>query len=202
MTGSASNFERITIDYYNQNAEGFVSRTLNLRLEHLYEPFLALLPPGAHILDAGCGSGRDSLYFKQHGYRVTAFDASEEMVQRAEQVIEQPVLHMRFDQVSFTQEFDAVWACASLLHVPKVEIDSVLSRLSRALLPGGVIYLSFRHGEREEVRDGRLFSDYTEHTLAQLISNHPDLALVHLWQKDDTRRAGIVWLEGLLRKTS
>lgn len=72
-----------TIDYYNHHAEEFTYSTLNVDMESLYQPFLALLPENAYVLDLGCGSGRDSLAFKNKGYRVTAIDYSEALVKKA-----------------------------------------------------------------------------------------------------------------------
>ena len=156
-----------TLSYYEANAERFFENTRGVDMDSIYEPFLSLLPPGAHILDAGCGSGRDSRAFLERGYEVTALDASEAMVNLASQHIGRPVLHMSFDQVRFREHFDGVWACASLLHVPKRGIAKVLERLGNALKTGGVMYASFRYGEGESFRDGRLFNDYDEESLRE-----------------------------------
>ena len=72
-----------TIDYYNQYADDFAEATLYVDMESLYQPFLAGLPESAHILDVGCGSGRDTLAFKNKGYHVEAIDYSEELVKKA-----------------------------------------------------------------------------------------------------------------------
>jgi SAM-dependent methyltransferase len=63
-----------TIDYYNQYADQFLQATLYVDMESLYQPFLAELPDSARILDLGCGSGRDSLAFKNKGYQVDAIE--------------------------------------------------------------------------------------------------------------------------------
>jgi SAM-dependent methyltransferase len=81
------------------------------------DKFEAYISKSGRILDAGCGSGRDSHAFKQHGYSVVAFDASTEMCRMASKLIRQKVLLMRFDGMDFEDEFDGVWACSSLLHV-------------------------------------------------------------------------------------
>ncbi len=122
-----------TIDYYNQNAERFFNETIGIEMESLYERFLTLLPEKVTILDAGCGSGRDSLYFKREGYQITAFDGSLELTRLASKALKHPVLHLTFQQIEFEKEFDGVWACASLLHIPRNEMSDVLSRLSNSL---------------------------------------------------------------------
>ena len=81
------NWRKLTAEWYEHGASEYEKRTLYVDMSGLYEPFLEQLPVGAHILDAGCGSGRDSLYFSKHGYRVTAFDQSEAMVAVATRTI-------------------------------------------------------------------------------------------------------------------
>jgi SAM-dependent methyltransferase len=71
------------IDYYNQFADEFALATLYVDMESIYQPFLAELPNSAWILDLGCGSGRDTLAFKNKGYQVGAIDYSEVLVERA-----------------------------------------------------------------------------------------------------------------------
>lgn len=193
-----------SVTFYDEHAQDFYNRTIDADLTHLYEPFLALIPAGAHVLDAGCGSGRDSLYFKQHGYRVTAMDASQELGNLASQLLDQPVLHHRFQDIAFVEEFDAIWACASLLHVSRAEIDDVFQRLTIALKPGGILFASFKYGDREELRDGRLFNHYDESSSVALIARHPELRLLKQWTSKDARpvRREEQWLDLLLRRTS
>lgn len=123
-----------TIAYYDEHAEDYCESTVALDMEALYRPFLELLPEGARILDAGCGSGRDSLYFQGLGYNVTTFDASEEMVRLSSRLLGRRTLKMRFQELAFEEEFDGVWACASLLHVNRGEMKEVLQRLARSLV--------------------------------------------------------------------
>lgn len=108
-----------TIAYYDRNAERFVESTINADVSELYMPFEKLLSPGAKILDLGCGSGRDSKYFAQRGYDVVAVDPSPAMCDYTRSIVDIPVIQMRAEDLDFYNVFDAVWACASLLHVPK-----------------------------------------------------------------------------------
>ena len=116
-----------TIDYYNQDAESFFRGTIDIDMTALYEPFLKLLPDNAYILDAGCGSGRDSLYFLQNGYSVTPLDASEELSKLASKLIKQTVSNISFQEIEFENEFDGIWASASLLHILRVDMKDVLN---------------------------------------------------------------------------
>lgn len=191
-----------TRTYYTKNAQKFYDGTVSLDMEELYLPFLELIPKGGRILDAGCGSGRDTLYFKQRGYSVVAFDYSEKLVNLASKLIGEPVLHLSFDEIKFENEFDGVWACASLLHVPKDEMKGALFQLFKALKLSGILYASFKWGEGEEVRKGRLFSDYTEDSLRELIQTIDSHQLIRSWKTTDVRpgRQDEFWLNVLLRK--
>ena len=191
-----------TLSYYEANAERFSEETRHVDMASLYYPFLSLLPQGAHILDAGCGSGRDSLYFLRNGYEVTAFDVSEKMAGLASSLLGQTVLRTSFDHLSFTRQFDGVWACASLLHVPRSAMPGVLTRLARSLKPGGAMYTSFKYGDSEGVRDGRFFSDYDEEGLRALLRTLPELFILELWQTLDVRpgKADDVWVNALIRR--
>lgn len=57
-----------TLEYYNQYAEEFALNTISVEFEKQQDMLLKYLKPGAHILDLGCGSGRDSKVFLQKGY--------------------------------------------------------------------------------------------------------------------------------------
>lgn len=103
-----------TIAYYDLNAEEFVNSTINADASELYKPFGELLSSGAKILDLGCGSGRDSRYFAQRGYDVVAVDPSLAMCEYTRSILDIPVFQMKAEDMDFQNEFDAVWACASL----------------------------------------------------------------------------------------
>jgi len=192
-----------TIDYYNKHADRFRRDTEGLDLSQLYAGFLELIPEGGRILDAGCGPGRDSLQFINRGYEVVAFDASERMAEIATKTIGQPALRLSFEEMAFRNEFDGVWACASLLHVPDSELESVLARIVRALKENGVLYMSFKYGTGERVAGGRRFTDMTEASIRETLSDLPELALLRTWRTSDLRpgRESESWLNALARKT-
>lgn len=116
------------IEYYNINAESFVAGTQNVDMSLWRDKFESYVTDGGRILDAGCGSGRDSKAFMQHGFSVVAFDASGEMCKAASEHIGQEVRQMKFQEIAFDAEFDGIWACASLLHVPYEELPDVMEK--------------------------------------------------------------------------
>jgi SAM-dependent methyltransferase len=189
-------------DYYQHNAGTFFADTVGVDMTPLYRRFLPLLPEAAHVLDAGCGSGRDALAFAERGYRVTAFDASPALVALAESHLGRPVQCLRFQEIAWRDAFDGIWACASLLHVPAAELPDAMQRLCRALKPGGVIYASFKYGSGEREHHGRRFTDLDEPGLAALLAQVPGLDDVETWTTGDLRpgRESERWLNTLLRR--
>ena len=191
-----------TLEYYRVNAEEFVEGTKGVDVSELYAPFLELLPPNASILDAGCGSGRDTKYFIEQGFKVIAFDYSPEIVRLASSLTKQSILQLSFEDITFCNQFDGVWACASLLHVPKKDMAKVLSKLGASLKVGGILYTSYKYGESEMVRGGRLFADYTEESFGRVVAAVLGLEVVKYWKTSDLRpgREDEKWLNVLLRK--
>jgi 2-polyprenyl-3-methyl-5-hydroxy-6-metoxy-1,4-benzoquinol methylase len=113
--------------HYRTHAQAYFDATQGVDMAPLYARFMPLLPPGAHVLDAGCGSGRDALAFRRMGFAVEAFDASPELAALAQGHTGLPVQVMSFQQMAdamgnaWHARFDGILACASLLHVPETE---------------------------------------------------------------------------------
>ncbi|MGV8988422.1 MAG: class I SAM-dependent methyltransferase [Cypionkella sp.] len=154
-------------EVYTASGPGGVSRGL--------PGFLALLAPGARILDLGCGAGRDAEAMRAAGFAVEAMDGTPEIAQKAAERLGQPVRVMRFDQLDAVEAYDAIWASASLLHVPRAALPGVLARVHRALKPGGVHFASYKGGGTEG-RDshGRYFNYLTRDQLMPIYAQAAD----------------------------
>ena len=148
-----------TLNYYNENAQSFASGTVSVEFTEMQDKFLQKLNPGAYILDFGCGAGRDTKYFLDQGYLVEAIDGSEQLCQIASKHTGIKVRQMLFQELKVNEKYDGIWACASILHLPKKELKEVFKKMLTALKPGGRIYTSFKYGEYEGMRNGRYFTD-------------------------------------------
>jgi len=191
----------MTINYYQHHAQAFFSDTIGVDMSSLYAPFIAHLAPGACVLDAGCGSGRDARAFVEMGYAVEAFDASSEMVRMATEHSGLPVKQMTFNEVQASNRYDGIWCCASLLHVPAQDLPQAMSSLAQALKPGGVWYVSFKYGDSEREKGGRHFSDLTEAGLNALVAQLAGIRVQSMWTTQDKRPdRSETWLNALLRK--
>jgi SAM-dependent methyltransferase len=191
-----------TLSFYENHAREFYASTANLKADNLYVPFLKELSPGSRILDAGCGSGRDAKAFKAKGFAVEAVDASPELARLASRLIGQTCQIASFQQIDFRSEFDGIWACASIIHVPGTEIKEVLRRLARALKPNGILYVSLKEGHGEKVlTDGRLFNYYTSAEFRQLLTADGLFEIVDIWKSKALDSSGQTWLNFLARKS-
>lgn len=191
-----------TIHYYNQKAKEFAEGTVHVEFTQIQNIVLNLLPKSAVILDFGCGSGRDTKFFLEHGCIVDAIDGSAELCKLASEFTGICVKEMLFHQLDEIEKYDAIWACASILHLKKQEIPDVLKKMCRALKKNGIMYISFKYGDFEGERNGRYFTDLTEATAGKLIRMVPALAIEKRWVSGDVRagRGEERWLNMILRK--
>lgn len=203
MTAATTTPLEINCAYYATHAADFRNRAEALPMDSVYKPFLRQLAFHARILDAGCGSGRDAAAFVSLGHQVTAIDASPAMVEIARRHgIDARVI--TFQRMTFNKEFDGIWACASVLHVPHAEVPETLRRFARALKTNGVLYVSLKEGQGERIaKDGRFFSYFTMEEFSQELTGQQLFEIVKCWKSSSPNSSGApqVWLNFLARKT-
>ncbi len=154
-----------TLKFYADNAQTYAARTRLLPDKRLNE-FLALLPNGGCILELGSGGGQDAAFMLGRGFDVSPTDGSPHLAAEAEKLLNRPVVVMRFDQLDLVAQFDAVWASACLLHVPRAELSDILGRVHRALKPNGHFWASYKSGTEEGVDGfGRFYNYLDENAL-------------------------------------
>ena len=191
-----------TIEYYNQNADMFAQGTRLVDFTVVQERFAKMLPAGSRILDFGCGSGRDTKYFLEKGYRVEATDGSSELCKLASDFTGIEVKEMLFQGLDARGKYEGIWACSSILHLSKRELLPVIRKMCDALKDNGVIYTSFKYGDFEGERNGRYFTDFTEDTFDKFIKVIQELTIEEEWITSDVRpgRGEEKWLNLILRK--
>lgn len=191
-----------TLDYYNQNAQSFATGTVSVDFHETQDRFLKLLDKGSLVLDFGCGSGRDTKYFLEHGMRVEATDGSEELCRIASDYAGIPVKRMLFQELKETEKYDGIWACSSILHLPKQELKAVLMKMVDALKEQGIIYTSFKYGDYEGERNGRYFTDFTEDAFRDFVVDIAEIQIEEVWITGDVRqgRNEEKWLNLIMRK--
>lgn len=183
-----------TLEFYDADPEGYFDRTFHRNVSSSVERFVSRLPAGARILDLGCGSGRDTLRFRDMGFDVLPADGSEGMRRVAKERLGIDVVPMRFDELPWTDEFDGVWACSSLLHVPSADLPHVFSLVRRALMDGGMFFCSFKRGDFEGERDGRRYTDMTTDSLRRLLTSS-GFAVSDIWE--EVGSDGTAWVNSI-----
>lgn len=173
--------------YYDDNAEAFISSTLTADMSALLNRFAECLPDQGCVLDWGCGSGRDSLWLSNKGFRVTPVDLSPAMCAACERLTGITTRCESFDELREEAVYDGIWASASLLHVPSDELPLVFQKAARALKSGGMMYCSFKYGSFEGMREERFYNDMNEGSLSSIIANTPTLHLADIWITNDAR---------------
>lgn len=203
MASQNGNMNNKTIEYYNKKAEEYSTDTFSANVSDLRMKFLKHLEPGDYILDFGCGSGRDTKAFLEAGYCMDAIDGSEELCRIASKNTGISVKCMRFQDLNVREQYNGIWACASLLHLPREELAAVFVKMATALKTGGYLYVSFKYGNFEGERNDRYFLDLTKDSLKQLTDRCGNLVIEETWITGDVRpeRAEEKWLNAILKKS-
>ncbi|MCR5356600.1 MAG: class I SAM-dependent methyltransferase [Lachnospiraceae bacterium] len=193
--------ESLTKRYYKDYSQEFFDSTINADLTPLYDHFLKYVPVNGYILDLGCGSGRDTRAFLDKGFNVDAIDGSKELCALAGEYTGIEVKCMDFTQVECDEKYDAIWACASLLHVGSDKLPELINKLRGALKPGGIWYMSFKFGDFEGERDERFFMDMTSERFKKVLSRLKGWEQVEEWESEDIRRGkNVHWYNTIIRK--
>ena len=184
-----------TLNYYDNNIDSYkklwlddFSSNYNFDIPDI---FLSYLNKNSKILDMGCGTGRDSKYFKELGHIVKSIDGSLEMCKIASNLLNEEVEQLNFLDINYNNEFDGVFACASLLHLSNEDLLIVLNKISNALKENGILYTCFKYGESTRLDNGRFYNDMNEEKFLNLINNINNLKILKTWvteqYKTDTK---------------
>lgn len=187
------------MEYYSKNAKKYIEETKDCDMSKQYEFFEKNLN-GKEILDLGFGSGRDMLYFKEKGLHVEGIDPCIEFCEHASNLGLQ-VFNMSVEEITFNERYNAIWACASLLHC--TDIHFALEKCYNALKQNGILYASFKFGDNEEEINGRYFYNLNNERLQNLVRNSK-FKLIAESVTNDTRnsRKEERWLNFILKKNS
>lgn len=158
--------DKQTISYYEENAVAYADSSWSQDLSFLLNPFCARLKPGCRVLDLGSGAGRDTEALSRRGFEAVALDASAGLLAAHKARGGRLLLRGDFLKLPFRSGcFGAVWACASLLHVPAGRSHDVLLDIYRILAPAGILAVSLKIGSGEDRdADGRRWTFYTPET--------------------------------------
>lgn len=194
----------LTLAFYDENAEQYARQTAQADLSELYARFLPLIPPRGRILDLGCGGGRDLRQFKIRGFDCVGIDPASRLAQIAREHSGCEILVGRAEELRFVDEFDGVWACASLLHLNRANLPVAIRRICKALKVSGVLFLSMQEGTSDSVStDGRFYARYTAAELKEIVGSG-GLTVREQWTTQDTLpgRGEMRWLNMIAVKAA
>ena len=114
------------------------------------------LPPGATVLDLGCGTGEPiARYIAQRGYRVVGVDQSEKMLEIAKNIVpEAEFIHGDMAEVEFADRFAAAVAWDSVFHVERKDHSAIYRKLANSLEIGGRLLLSVGGSDVDQSAEG------------------------------------------------
>lgn len=159
------------LEYYNAHAAEYAAHW-NERIPGQLAAFAELLDRSSHVLDAGCGTGRDSAWLTDAGYSSVGLDYSPAMLAEARKRFDGRLVAGDLRDLPFGENtFDGVWAWASLVHLTKDDATTALSEICRVLRPDGVACISVKSAVRATVLAGdtRTFTTWTLPELADAL---------------------------------
>lgn len=184
--------DKIT-DYYINNSLEYIAKTKDSDMSAIYLFVQPYMQKAKKVLDLGFGSGRDSLYFLSLGYDVYSLDSCSEFIRHGQAIGLPHLIQQDIKQLDYTNEFDFIFASASLLHIPSTKLVDVLAKCRLALRKEGFLYASFKYGVYEGTRDGRYYTDMTEKTIEPFLAQ-AHLQLVDVMITDDVQNRDNRWL--------
>jgi|GEM_PF-272737 len=162
---------------YESSAFDYARNVEDLHPHKEAERFLSLIPSEGTIIDIGCGSGRDAKKFSERGFHVTGIDFSPSMIEIAKSKAPKATFKIiDMQSLNLRDTFDAAWANASLLHIPKIHLPKVLENICSILNENGLFYIKMKQGSHEGIEiDTRydnlpkFYSYFEENELKQLL---------------------------------
>ncbi|NPE26391.1 class I SAM-dependent methyltransferase [Methanococcoides sp. SA1] len=201
-----------TVTSYNTTAQEYHEKTKNLPMEAETKEFLPRVSKEGLVLDLGCGAGRESEKFTQSGLTVIGLDPAEELIKIAKQNSPNTAFSVGYAQnLPFENEtFNGIWACASLIHIPKKDLSITLKEIYRTMKPGAIFYADFKQDEenlREEtIKDSRyggvkkFFSFYQKSEINKELKG-ANFNILKVWGKDiDNPYATNTWMSFISSK--
>lgn len=185
---------------YDQIAPDFAQVNAGLADDLLFvaERMSAYIGPQARLLDIGCGHGRDMAWFESRAIRTVGIDLSRGMLLEARRRVQGMLLQMDMRHLAFhDQQFDGIWCCASLLHLPRIEAPAALTEMRRVLAPGGICVLAVQEGASEGWERRGLFNTverfFTRYTMAEIAALMGQCGLTVREQRSNAGK-GVTWL--------
>ena len=192
-----------TIETYNKHAKQYAVYSFTRISQYELIQFISFLK-GKKVLDAGCGAGRDTEYFREEGFDAIGIDASEGLINEAKDRVGNNFRVMDMRKLEFDDSsFDGIWCCASIFHIPKNELKVVLKEFYRTLKDKGILYIAVKEGEGEKIvkdmkvnNEPRYYAFYKQPELESELRN-VGFEIINGYSEEIE---GVVWLNVFVKK--
>lgn len=186
--------------FYEQNHQQYFESTVDIDPAAFLRPLTDFLKPQATILDVGCGSGRDLLWLRQHGFRPTGLEQAPSLARLARNHAGCEVIEADFCRYDFSNRvFDGLVFVGSLVHQPKDTVLGILRSTCRSLVPGGHVLITMKEGEGiVSSADGRCFTLWARSELEELFESCR-LVILDFSRQVSRLRPEDIWLGYVLR---
>ena len=174
-----------TLQVYETQSSKYLENVTKEHPSKTLKYFAANLPKKSNVLDYGCGPGLSAEYLANLGHSVTAFDASQNMLELVPKHERIKSYQATFDNFSENEIFDGIWASFSLLHAKRRDFPHLLTSIKRALKPYGLFSIGLKLGAGEK-RDklGRRYTFVSQNELDQLLKSSGFNVFDHILGKD------------------
>lgn len=142
------------------------------------------------------------MHFKNLGFSVDGLEPSKNMASIASKRTHSNIFNIPVESLDIAEDYDGIWACASLLHVNKESFPYVIRAILRALKYDGYLYISLKEGDEQiRLEDGRLFNLFTEEKISKIFENLPNASIIKSWSTTDSAgRDDVAWLNIMIKK--
>lgn len=167
-------YDQMVLEYAKRNHSNMADN-----LVVLAHDLIQHIGQNGHIIEVGCGTGRDMSWFEAQKSIVTGIDLSMGMLSFARKEVHGDLASMNMRYLAFCNAcFEGAWCCASLLHLPKTEAIHTLQEIRRVLKSGGMLVLSIQKGHGEGWEDSyvpevkRFFARYQPDEMRNILLNN------------------------------
>lgn len=199
-----------TMSYYKNNAKSLSRRYESANVDRIQELLLEVFSKNSNLLEIGCGSGRDANFMLENNYKLTAIDASKEMILEAKKI--HPLLENSLhvvtipDELSFNNNsFDGAYSIATLMHLEEKAIKKSIKKVYDILKDKGIFLFSVsikRNDIDKNFKDfkGRHFTTISKNKWLKICNHIGFKTIKTVVTNDGLDRDGIVWLTCIMGK--
>jgi SAM-dependent methyltransferase len=187
-------------NFYEENYQQYFDSTVGVDPSVFLEPLAGLLKPKETILDIGCGSGRDLLWFARRGFCPTGFEQSPSLAKLARKHSNCPVIEGDFSRYNFADlQFSALVFVGSLVHISPEALPIILASTCQALMPGGLLLITLKEGNGTSLAaDGRVFTLWSRPAIEKVFAAS-NLHIIDFSRQISKIRPDDIWIGYVLR---